>query len=75
MRSNGVSLHRGMSSIFLSLNRNKRSLCLNLGTPEGGAVLRRMIRTVDVLVHNMRVEAIERLGFGYAPVRAINHTF
>jgi formyl-CoA transferase len=72
MRTNGVSLHRGMSSIFLALNRNKRSLCLNLGTPDGAAVLRRMIPTVDVLVHNMRVEAIERLGFGYAPVAALN---
>ncbi len=72
MRTNGVSLHRGISSIFLALNRNKRSLCLNLATAEGAAVLRRMISSVDVLVHNMRVEAIERLGFGYAPVRAIN---
>src|ERR1700682_213499 len=60
MRTNGVSLHRGMSSIFLALNRNKRSLCLTLGTPEGASVLRRLIPTVDVLVHNMRVEAIER---------------
>ena len=72
MRANGVSLHPGMSSIFLALNRNKRSLCLNLGTPEGAAVLRRLIPTVDVLVHNMRVEAIERLGFGYGQVAAIN---
>ena len=72
MRANGVSLHPGMSSIFLALNRNKRSLCLNLGTQEGAAVLRRLIATADVLVHNMRVEAIERLGFGYAPVAAIN---
>ena len=72
MRSNGVSLHRGMSSIFLSVNRNKRSLCLNLGTPQGAAVLRRLIPTVDVLVHNMRVEAIERLGFGYEPVASLN---
>jgi len=72
MRTNGVSLHRGMSSIFLALNRNKRSLCLNLATPEGAAVLRRIIPSVDVLVHNMRVEAIERLGFGYAPVAQLN---
>jgi len=72
MRTNGVSLHPGMSSIFLALNRNKRSLCLNLTTPEGKKVLSRLIASVDVLVHNMRVEAIERLGFGYQTVQAIN---
>ena len=72
MRANGVSLHPGMSSIFLAVNRNKRSLCLDLGTKEGAAVLRRLIGQFDVFVHNMRVEAIERLGFGYEAVRAIN---
>jgi crotonobetainyl-CoA:carnitine CoA-transferase CaiB-like acyl-CoA transferase len=72
MRANGVSLHPGMSSIFLALNRNKRSLCLNLALPDGAAVLRRLVGTADVLVHNMRVEAIERLGFGYNRVAAIN---
>ena len=72
MRANGVSLHPGMSSIFLALNRNKRSLCLNLALPDGAAVLKRMISSVDVFVHNMRVEAIERLGFGYAAVASIN---
>jgi formyl-CoA transferase len=72
MRTNGVSLHPGMSSIFLALNRNKRSLCLNLGVAEGVAVLKRLVAQVDVLVHNMRVEAIERLGFGYKAVAAIN---
>jgi crotonobetainyl-CoA:carnitine CoA-transferase CaiB-like acyl-CoA transferase len=72
MRANGVSLHAGMSSVFLALNRNKRSLCLDLATPEGAIVLRRLIAGADVLVHNMRVAAIERLGFGYAAVAAIN---
>jgi len=72
MRSNGVSLHPGMSSIFLALNRNKRSLCLDLATPEGAAVLARLIATADVFVHNMRVAAIERLGFGAAAVAALN---
>lgn len=72
MRTNGVSLHPGMSSIFLALNRNKRSLCLNLATEEGKDVLKRLIASVDVLVHNMRVEAIERLGFGYQAVQATN---
>lgn len=72
MRANGVSLHPGMSSIYLALNRNKRSVVLDLKEPGGAAALRRMIATADVLVHNMRVAAIERLGFGYVSVAALN---
>lgn len=72
MRANGVSQTPGMSSIFLALNRNKRSMVLDLKDPGDGAVLRKLIETADVLVHNMRVAAIERLGFGYAAVREIN---
>src|SRR5689334_10624041 len=56
MRLNGVSRNRGMSSIFLAVNRNKRSLCLDLQKPEGAAALRKLIPSCDVLVHNMRVE-------------------
>jgi len=72
MRANGVSLHPGMSSIFLAINRNKRSLALDLKRAEGKAVLERLIPTVDVLVHNMRVSAVERLGFGYDAVAALH---
>lgn len=72
MRSNGVSLHAGMSSIYLALNRNKRSVALDLKSIEGAAALRRLIATSDVFVHNMRVAAIERLGFGYEAVARIN---
>jgi crotonobetainyl-CoA:carnitine CoA-transferase CaiB-like acyl-CoA transferase len=71
MRLNGVSRNRGMSSIFLTLNRNKRSIALDLQSEDGAAALRRLIPTADVLVHNMRVEAIERLGFGYDAVAAL----
>ena len=71
MRSNGVSLHPGMSSIFLAINRNKRSLAVDLKSAEGKEVLRRLLPGVDVLVHNMRVAAIEKLGFGYGAVAAI----
>ncbi|HJW40212.1 MAG TPA: CoA transferase, partial [Rhizomicrobium sp.] len=71
MRLNGVSRNRGMSSIFLTLNRNKRSIALDLQSAQGAAALRRLIPTVDVLVHNMRVEAVERLGFGYDAVAAL----
>ncbi|MBP0628353.1 CoA transferase [Cupriavidus sp. amp6] len=72
MRANGVSQHAGMSSIYLALNRNKRSVVLDLKTPEGAEALRALIAGADVLVHNMRVAAIERLGFGYEAVARIN---
>ncbi len=71
MRANGVSLHSGMGSVFLAINRNKRSIAIDLKAPEGKDILRRLIATTDVLVHNMRISAIEKLGFGYAAVSAI----
>jgi crotonobetainyl-CoA:carnitine CoA-transferase CaiB-like acyl-CoA transferase len=68
MRANGVSLHAGMSSVFLAINRNKRSIAVDLKTAEGRGILQRLVPGADVLVHNMRVAAIERLGFGYKEV-------
>ncbi|CAN5524677.1 CoA transferase [soil metagenome] len=71
MRANGVSRHAGMSSIFLAINRNKRSLSIDLKTAEGREILLALAADTDVLVHNMRVPAIERLGLGYDAVRAV----
>lgn len=72
MRANGVTKVRGLSSIFLAINRNKRSLAIDLKRPEGVAALQRLLPTVDVLVHNMRTAAIERLGLGHAACAALN---
>ena len=72
MRANGISRKRGMSSIFLAINRNKRSLAIDLKRPEGVAAILRLLPTVDVLVHNMRSAAMERLGLGYAACAACN---
>lgn len=72
MRANGVSQTPGMSSIFLAINRNKRSLALDLKSPAGLAALHALIPGVDALVHNMRVAAIDRLGLGYAQVAQRN---
>lgn len=71
MRLNGVSRNRGMSSIYLSINRNKRSLAIDLKTDEGREALLRLAATADAFVHNMRVPAIERLGLGYEAVRRV----
>ncbi len=72
MRSNGVNLSPSMSSIYLSINRNKQSLAIDLKTPAGKEVLRQLIPRVDALVHNMRVSAIDKLGFGYDEVVKLN---
>lgn len=62
----------GHSSPFLRLNRNKRSVALDLKSPEGAAALRRLLESADVLVENLRPGALTRLGFGYDAVADIN---
>jgi len=60
-----------MGSLFVTLNRNKRSVVLDLKTEPGQRALRRLVKTADIFIHNMRPEAIGRLGFGYDAVREI----
>jgi len=71
-RARGVTVNRGMASIYLAINRNKRSIAVDLKTPEGREILERLVSEADIVVHNMRVRAIEKLGFGYDRVRALN---
>ena len=61
----------GMNPAFLSANRNKRSLAIDLKAAEGRAILHRLIAAADVLAHNFRPGAPERLGVAEAEVRAI----
>ncbi|SUV87166.1 L-carnitine dehydratase/bile acid-inducible protein F [Bordetella pertussis] len=60
------------SGDFQNLNRNKRSLTLNLKKPEGMAVLRRLVAGADVVVENWRPDVKARLGVDYESLRAIN---
>lgn len=64
-------IRNGMSASFLSCNRNKRSLAVDLKATEGLAIVQRLIATADVLVHNFRPGAVERIGLGEDAVRAI----
>jgi len=61
-----------MSGKFLHLNRNKRSLALDLKKPGGKDALRRLLATADVLVWNIRAPAMARLGLSYEDVKAVN---
>src|SRR5512136_491631 len=60
------------SGWFHALNRNKRSLALDLRRPEGIAALRRLVRRFDVVVESFRPGVMERLGAGYEALRAEN---
>src|SRR6202789_5452 len=71
-RPSGVFRNRGMSGQFMAANRNKRGIALDLKHPEGKAVLRRLIPTVDALVSNIRPAGLARLGFGYDACRELN---
>ncbi len=60
------------STYFLSINRNKKSLGLNLKTEEGRRILWKLIERADVLIENFRPGVLEKLGFGYDVVSKAN---
>jgi crotonobetainyl-CoA:carnitine CoA-transferase CaiB-like acyl-CoA transferase len=60
------------AAAYLMMNRNKRGIVLDLKTSGGAEVLRRLIKTADVLVENFGPGAMERLGFGYEQLKAEN---
>lgn len=62
----------GMGAGFLSVNRNKRSIALDLKKPAAREVLTRLVAGADVLMHSMRPQAMDRLGFGPDAARALN---
>ncbi|GGF69001.1 CoA transferase [Azorhizobium oxalatiphilum] len=62
----------GMGAIYLNANRNKRSICLDLKQPAGREVLLRLAADADVLVYNVRPQAMARLGLSYEAVSAAN---
>ena len=57
---------------FLNMNRNKRSVTLNLKSQAGKAVLLRMAKDADILIENYRPGAMKRLGLGYEALREVN---
>ena len=64
--------HPGMGHIFLHHNRNKRSIVLDLKQAAGRAALLRLARDADVLIYNVRPQAMARLKLSYEEVRAAN---
>ena len=71
-RKIGPSGEGGMGPIFLGLNRNKRSIVLNLREPEGREAFLRLVSTADVLTTNVRPKGMERLRLSYRDVAEVN---
>ncbi|HYJ33051.1 MAG TPA: CoA transferase, partial [Candidatus Binatia bacterium] len=61
-----------MGTSFLAQNANKKSVTLNLKTPEGKEIFLRLAKDADVLVENYRPDVMERMGLGYATLAAQN---
>jgi crotonobetainyl-CoA:carnitine CoA-transferase CaiB-like acyl-CoA transferase len=68
----GPSRNPGMAAYFATLNRNKRSVVLDLKRPAARQALLRLVETADVFVHNMRPGAAKRLGLDYPSLAACN---
>ena len=68
----GRSPTPGMSAKFMHMNRNKRSISLDLKKPAGKAALLKLVAGADVFVHNMRIPAITKLGLGFDDLKKVN---
>lgn len=62
----------GIGGVFANNNRNKQSLAVDLKSAAGKEILARLLGTADALVHNMRQDALDRLGFGWEAAHALN---
>ena len=62
----------GVSGMFSMLNRNKRSIVIDLSTEEGKSLLKQMLASADVIVENFRPGVMDRLGFDYETMKNIN---
>ncbi len=67
----GVSVNQ-MSALFVTCNRGKRSIALDLAHPEAVEIARRLAAEADVVVENFRTGVMERLGLGYDALREVN---
>lgn len=67
-----ANAQKKMGSYFAAVNRNKRSICLNLKESTDRETFLAMVGEADVLMHNYRPGVLERLGFGYADLKVLN---
>lgn len=72
IRRSGPPFVAGDSAAFLNIGRNKRSVVIDIKATEGAEIVRRLARTADIFVQNLRPGRIEGFGLGYDDLRAVN---
>jgi crotonobetainyl-CoA:carnitine CoA-transferase CaiB-like acyl-CoA transferase len=68
----GLRVGKTETAYFNSVNRNKRSVAIDLQTPEGQQIVRELVKKSDVLIQNFKYGGIDKLGLGYEALREIN---
>lgn len=68
------AMRNGMGALFAILNRNKRSIVLDMQQAAAGEIMRELVRSCDVLVQNFRPGAMQRMGLDYPTLRSINES-
>ncbi|MBM4196631.1 MAG: CoA transferase [Gammaproteobacteria bacterium] len=71
-RSLGAYRNPGMAALYLTCNRNKRSIVLDLKQPEARAAVLRIAGSCDVVIHNNRPQVMDKLGLAYSDFKAAN---
>ena len=72
IRSSGPPFQKGEGAYFFSVNRNKKSICVDLKNPAGIKIIHKLVSQSDVFMENFRPGVMERLGLGYDALKAIN---
>jgi len=71
-RQLGAFRHKGMAALYLTCNRNKRSVVLDVKQPPGRQAVLDLVKTADVFVHNNRPQVMTKLGLDYDALRVVN---
>jgi len=71
-RQLGLARNKGMAALYLTCNRNKRSIVLDVKQPAARDAVLDLVRTADVFIHNNRPQVMTKLGLDYAALEAVN---
>ena len=68
----GPSVNKGMGAVFLNINRNKKSVCIDLKSSEGRLIMYKLIKVSDIFVSNIRKDSLAKIGLTHSHFKKIN---